>query len=149
MYVNYRKIAEEYFNKKLGKDEVVHHIDGDRENNEPENLVILKRSQHGKLHGTLLDSLDTWAKNTKKRGKLCNSCLFVRLYEEHPDIWDFNFSERMINMMMRKDIRKDFLEKNDIWKKIIKMFYKDNKEWKKRNFHDCYNLVGDVVVFQK
>jgi len=47
---NYRKIAEIYFNKHLEPGEVVHHIDGNRNNNAPINLVILKAEQHKRIH---------------------------------------------------------------------------------------------------
>lgn len=48
------KIAEMYFEKTVSNDEVAHHIDGDQSNNDPENLVIMKRTQHSKLHGNCL-----------------------------------------------------------------------------------------------
>ena len=48
------KIAEMYFEKMVACDEVVHHIDGDRSNNDPENLIIMKQTQHSKLHGNCL-----------------------------------------------------------------------------------------------
>ena len=51
---NYIDIAEKFFNKKLMDDEIVHHIDGDQNNNDPMNLVIMKKSQHAKLHGGAL-----------------------------------------------------------------------------------------------
>ena len=50
----YIKIAEMYFGKPVGDDEVVHHMDGDQDNNDPENLVIMKRTQHSRLHGSVL-----------------------------------------------------------------------------------------------
>ena len=34
-----------------GFNTVVHHIDGDKSNNKPENLQIMSRSEHAKLHG--------------------------------------------------------------------------------------------------
>jgi len=42
-------VAEKY-NGALGNDDVVHHLDGNRSNNRQENLLILSRSQHNKLH---------------------------------------------------------------------------------------------------
>lgn len=35
----------------LGFDMVVHHIDGDRRNNDPSNLVVMSRADHCRLHG--------------------------------------------------------------------------------------------------
>lgn len=42
-------VAEHYLGRKLEKDEVVHHRDGDGFNNRRENLVVMKRSEHYKL----------------------------------------------------------------------------------------------------
>lgn len=46
-------VAERLLGRKLTSDEVVHHLDGDRSNNRPENLLVLLRSQHVRLHAWL------------------------------------------------------------------------------------------------
>lgn len=43
-------IVEKYLGRRLTKDEVVHHKDGDKLNNNIENLELMTRSEHGKLH---------------------------------------------------------------------------------------------------
>lgn len=43
-------IAEELLGRKLKEDEIVHHMDCNRSNNRHENLLVLNRSQHMKLH---------------------------------------------------------------------------------------------------
>lgn len=43
-------VAEEYLQRSLTDEEVVHHLDGDRANNRRENLLVLERGQHAKLH---------------------------------------------------------------------------------------------------
>lgn len=43
-------IAEKYLKRELRSDEIVHHLDGDRSNNRKENLLVLERGQHTKLH---------------------------------------------------------------------------------------------------
>lgn len=46
-------IAERYFRVEIGKDEVVHHINHKRDDNRPENLMIMKRKKHMGFHTKL------------------------------------------------------------------------------------------------
>ena len=46
-------IAEKYNGTPLKDDEVIHHLDGVRDNNQYANLLILTREQHGRLHAWL------------------------------------------------------------------------------------------------
>ena len=46
-------IAEEFLERPLIDNEVVHHLDGNRGNNRIENLLVLNRGQHSKLHAWL------------------------------------------------------------------------------------------------
>lgn len=46
----HRYIMEQVLGRTLSRDEVVHHIDGDRTNNDLSNLVVMSRSEHSKLH---------------------------------------------------------------------------------------------------
>lgn len=48
--LEYRVIAEKMIGRPLKKNEVVHHKDGNRKNNAPENLEVLDKSAHTKLH---------------------------------------------------------------------------------------------------
>ena len=49
----HRCIVEEILHRKLKYNEVVHHIDGNPKNNAFENLIVLSRSNHIKLHRAL------------------------------------------------------------------------------------------------
>ena len=48
----HRLIAEQTIGRPLTSNEVVHHIDGNKQNNDPANLVVLTRAEHSKLHAT-------------------------------------------------------------------------------------------------
>jgi hypothetical protein len=48
--LQHRLIAEQKLGRKLSKDEVVHHIDGDRRNNDPDNLVVMTAAEHLQFH---------------------------------------------------------------------------------------------------
>lgn len=49
----HRIVAERKLGRRLRPDEVVHHIDGDRRNNDPENIVVLRnQGDHARLHHT-------------------------------------------------------------------------------------------------
>lgn len=47
---DYRDLYKSYFSIDFTKDYVVHHIDGDRTNNNINNLVLLPRKLHNKYH---------------------------------------------------------------------------------------------------
>jgi len=46
----HRHVVEEREGRKLGSDEIIHHVDCDPLNNQSDNLVILTRSEHIRLH---------------------------------------------------------------------------------------------------
>ena len=46
----HRLSFEDYHNCKLDKNDVIHHIDGDKSNNHPANLVCMSRKAHSLLH---------------------------------------------------------------------------------------------------
>lgn len=48
----HRRIAEEKIGRKLQPGEVVHHIDGNHFNNDPENIAVLSKSEHSQIHAS-------------------------------------------------------------------------------------------------
>lgn len=46
----HRFIMEQKLGRKLERNEIVHHIDGNKHNNELDNLMLLSSSEHAKLH---------------------------------------------------------------------------------------------------
>lgn len=51
----HRKLAESLLGKKLSYNDIVHHVDNNPTNNEITNLMVISRSNHGKLHKFLDD----------------------------------------------------------------------------------------------
>lgn len=58
----HRKIMEEHLQRKLLSTEIVHHIDGNKQNNNISNLQIVTRAEHLKIHHNELQT----AKNLKR-----------------------------------------------------------------------------------
>lgn len=73
-------VAEEDFGRALLPDEEVHHLDLNRSNNRPSNLIILSKKSHGRLHkwidGGAIISKQIDSKNANNHGELlrCMAC---------------------------------------------------------------------------
>lgn len=46
----HRKVMEEHLGRKLSSNEIVHHIDGDKSNNDISNLMVVSRAEHLNIH---------------------------------------------------------------------------------------------------
>lgn len=61
----------------LSSDEVVHHLDGNRSNNSPDNLLVLSNAMHCKLHGWMNNQVIVPRRKQRERQSLgCIRCLF-------------------------------------------------------------------------
>lgn len=49
-YLVHRKIMEDYLKRKLLFNEIVHHIDGNKLNNDIDNLKVVSRGEHMNIH---------------------------------------------------------------------------------------------------
>jgi hypothetical protein len=64
----HRYLVEQREGRKLMSSEVVHHVDGDPLNNDPNNLVVLSRSEHLRLHATG-SHRKRWSEEEKARAR--------------------------------------------------------------------------------
>lgn len=70
---NYRKIYSEHYGIVIEKGYVIHHMDGNRENNKVSNLLLLPSKLHSKYH-FYKNIIESWDKNTNLE------CLFPNVY---------------------------------------------------------------------
>lgn len=51
--LHHRWVMEQYLNRRLSRNEHIHHINGNGLDNRVENLILISNSEHGKLHRKL------------------------------------------------------------------------------------------------
>jgi hypothetical protein len=76
-------LAEHAIKRSLLHHEVVHHLDQNKSNNRPENLLVLESSQHAKLHNWLKKCKISFFPSNKKetRCMLCQTILLTKQKE--------------------------------------------------------------------
>lgn len=70
----HRAVMEEIIGRPLLPDEVVHHKDGNKNNNSPENLELMKRTEHSSIHTKIRWKRIKGVENVAifNRSKTCN-----------------------------------------------------------------------------
>ncbi len=63
----HRMVAEEMLGRRLLESEQVHHIDGDKSNNTPSNLIVLSREDHARIHA----KMNIAKRKRDQHGRLC------------------------------------------------------------------------------
>lgn len=63
----HRVIAEKILGRPLLRGEVIHHKDGNKLNNSPENIEIISQGEHMRRHGLGIPGMELWWKPWEKR----------------------------------------------------------------------------------
>ncbi len=66
--LEHRSNAEVMIGRTLGRDEHVHHVDGDRSNNAVDNLEVMNRSEHGRAHHGIRPEVRAWIESAYLSG---------------------------------------------------------------------------------
>jgi|ERR1035437_84996 hypothetical protein len=130
-------VAEKDLGRIIRDDEEVHHLDFNRHNNSPENLLVLTSSSHKKLH--------LWLRNNNikpiaKEVIRCSICNYPLSNEQKTYCSDVCYHEGIKSIMesiSTKQIEKDFIELKSMVKVAGKYNLSNNglKKWIKKKFN--------------
>lgn len=101
---SYRKIYEDYHGVKIPKGMHIHHIDGNRDNNDPTNLEMLTPDEHAQKHGYI----NAWIMGQERASRLGVEKLKTD-----------EMREKMRQAMLNSDKHKEAIKRRS-----------ENKEWK-------------------
>ena len=108
---SYRKIFEEYYGIKIIKGYHIHHIDGDRNNNDPQNLEMLTPDEHAQKHGYI----SNWMMAQDRASKVAIERAIEKL--RTPEL-----RLKMSESMKNSDAHKKFImrrSENEQWRKNV------------------------------
>jgi len=142
-------IAEWFYETKINEDEEVHHIDFNGKNNLPENLQIMKISEHRAYHAKILneklwknpDYVKKMSEVAKRKGKLCwngrrkgeNNPAYVKLG------WDNIVEEARKTKTLKGTAKNLGVSYRKLQREITNSGYKD---W--MTFLDAYGIEKSV-----
>lgn len=102
----HRYVMQKHLGRELRSNEIVHHIDGNKANNDISNLEIVSRSEHIKMHPEIAE------KSLNKRKRKIDVDLVIEMYKIKPI----------------RDIAKHFnVAPMTIWNRLKKAGIKTNK----------------------
>ena len=126
---HHRHVSSISMGRWVNDSEVIHHIDGDRENNDPDNLEVMGRIEHGRLHRT--GNKDEWKES------ICPNCgnTFYKSYTKQKYC-----SNECVTFSLRRAERPSKQElvdliSNNSWKAIGRIYsVSDNavRKWAKK-----------------
>jgi len=112
-------VAEEEYKRSIGSDEEVHHLNFDRSDNTPENVIILPKKSHMKLHkwfdnGAMMskdiNGIGVNSKNPKLRCKVCDKPLNRKLMKYCSVTCDKIDRKSSMDVVTLQQIKQDFIE---------------------------------------
>ena len=120
----HRNVAESLLGRKLSEDEVVHHIDLNPENNNPDNLAVMLGDTHTLLHQGKVDISDTGIillseyYDTNHKSETINpksETLKKKEYTKVSDITDVDITEIAEKYGIKKDFVRQKLDDLENW----------------------------------
>ena len=140
-------IAEIDYGRSLRDDEDVHHLDLNKFNNSPENLVILPARSHGRLHHWMTFNKIIPIQKIVKRCEVCDFPLKVSEQEQFCSIDCLkNGRVSVIDSIGITQIKKDIKELKSIVKVGAKYNLSDNsiRKWLKKKFNLTNKQINDL-----
>lgn len=145
-------VAEERIGRRLRKDECVHHLDFDRSNNHPNNLLVMLKSEHRRLHEWLKNGApicESYRENGVNSGKpkvnrttyckVCNNPITTRGSKYYCSLECSGLNCRKVERPTKEQLAEDI--NNLSWTAIGKKYgVSDNatRKWARK-----YGLLGN------